>query len=287
MSFSVVVPTLGRPRYLEGCLAALAEVEPPSGRFEVVIVNDGGGAEIERVAKAAGELDVRVVAPPRGGPSAARNAGAAAAAGRYVAFTDDDCEPRRGWLRALERALEGDPGAAAGGVTLNGATDSTGAVASQVVVDALHAQFNRDAEAPRFFASQNLAVPKDEFAAAGGFDESFRYGEDREFCERWLQSGHGFVAAPSAIVDHMRTLSLSEFWRQHHGYGRGARAFARSRGASGRAEDTGGVLRGLIAEARRAGSDGRRVRLAGYVALSQVATTTGYLREAVRPISGT
>ena len=274
----MVVPTVGRPRYLEGCLAALARVDTPQGGFEVVVVNDGGGEAIERVVGGAG-LDARLVAPPRTGPSAARNAGAATARGRHVAFTDDDCEPRREWLLELERALAGAPGAAAGGITLNGAPRSTGAAASQVVVDSLHTQFNRDPAFPRFFASQNLAVPAEDFREIGGFDESFRYGEDREFCERWLRRGHRFVTAPAAVVDHMRILGLAEFWRQHHGYGRGARAFARSRGAGGRGEDTGGVLRGLAAETRRTGS----ARVAAYVALSQLATATGYARELLSP----
>lgn len=269
--FSVVVPTVGRPRYLDGCLAALARLAPPDGGFEVLVVNDGGGEAIERVVGAA-SAEARLVAPPRTGPSAARNAGAAAARGRYVAFTDDDCEPRREWLVELERVLVAEPGAAAGGVTLNGAPQSAGATASQVVVDSLHAQFNRDPGSPRFFASQNVAFPAESFREIGGFDEGFRYAEDRELCERWLRSDRRLIAARGAIVDHMRTLNLGEFWHQHHGYGRGAWAFAHRRGAG---NDTGGVLRALAAEARRSGS----MRVAAYVALSQLATAAGYLRE--------
>jgi glycosyltransferase involved in cell wall biosynthesis len=37
---SVVVPTIGRPRYLENCLAALAASELAPERFEVVAVDD-------------------------------------------------------------------------------------------------------------------------------------------------------------------------------------------------------------------------------------------------------
>jgi glycosyltransferase involved in cell wall biosynthesis len=278
--FTVVVPTVGRPRYLEGCLAALAALDYARERYEVVIANDGGGEPTaDVVARFAGELDVRTTEPARSGPSSARNAGAAAARGRFVAFTDDDCRPRPDWLTELERALAAEPGAGAGGVTLNGAPRSAGAAASQIVVDALHEQFNRDA--PRFFASQNIALPAAGFAAVGGFDEGYRYGEDREFCARWLRSGRPLVAAPGALVDHMRTLSLGEFWRQHQGYGRGARTFARTRGAGGRGEDTGGVVRTMAAGARRSGS----ARVAAYVALSQVATTIGYARETLRPVN--
>jgi glycosyltransferase involved in cell wall biosynthesis len=225
--FTVVVPTVGRPQHLEGCLTALAALEYPRERYEVVVVNDGGGgATAEVVERFAAKLELRSTAPARTGPSAARNAGAAAGRGRFVAFTDDDCRPDPGWLAELERALTEHPGAAVGGRTLNGAPGDAGAVASQAVVDALHAQFNGDGSEPRFFASSNIAVPAADFAALGGFAEDFRYAEDREFSERWLRAGHRFVAAPAATVAHMRTLTVGEFWRQHHGYGRAARTWS-------------------------------------------------------------
>jgi GT2 family glycosyltransferase len=271
---SVVVPTIGRPRYLENCLAALAASELAPERFEVVVVDDSRDPEIERVAEAA-SVGARVVRPSRTGPSGARNAGADAARGEFVAFTDDDCEPSPGWLPALDRALAANPGAAVGGVTVNGVPADTSAAASQAVVDAVCAQFNRDPAAPRFFASSNVAFPVVEFRAVGGFDERFRYAEDREMCERWLRTGHRFAHAPEALVVHMRTMTLREFWRQHYGYGRGASAFARRRGDGG-GGDRRGVIREIGVAARRGNTS-----LAAHLALSQVATLAGYSREAV------
>ena len=273
-SISVVVPTVGRPRYLERCLAALAGSELAPERFEVVVVDDSSDPEIGRVADAA-SVGPRVVRPSRTGPSGARNAGAMGARGEFVAFTDDDCEPSPGWLPALERALAANPGAAVGGVTVNGVPADASAAASQAVVDAVHAQFNRDPAAPRFFASSNVAFPALEFRAVGGFEEGFRYAEDREMCERWLRTGHRFAHAPEALVVHMRTMTLREFWRQHYGYGRGAAAFARRRGDAG-----GGDRRGVVGEIGAAARRGN-ASLAAHLALSQVATLAGYSREAV------
>jgi glycosyltransferase involved in cell wall biosynthesis len=279
---SVVVPTKGRPRYLRGCLTALAAADYPRASFEVVIVNDGGGAEVERIASSfAEQLDVRLVAPDTTGPSAARNAGAAAGRGRYLAFTDDDCEPTAGWLRELERGLEENPGSAVGGETRNGASQSA-AAASQMVIDAVHMHFNRDRASPRFFASYNLAFPTEPYLALGGFNERFRYAEDREMCERWLSSGHRFVHAPAALVYHMRRLTLREFVNQHYGYGRGAAAFHRSRApGQPRRSDRAGVLRALALEAIRGKRGRHKPAIAAYVALSQLATAAGFAREAI------
>jgi GT2 family glycosyltransferase len=279
---SVVIPTKGRLSSLERCLEALRNADFGHQRFEVVVANDRGGDRVDSlVGSFAEELTVAIARPHRTGPSAARNAGAAAARGAYVAFTDDDCEPTPTWLAALERSLEANPGAAVGGRVENGMPENLGAVATQVVVDALHAHFNRDPRSPRFFASSNVAVPADAFRSVGGFDEGFRHAEDREMCERWFRSGHRFVYAPQAVVVHMRALGLREFMAQHYGYGRGARAFHRSLGRGERRAERTGVLVELARETLRPHDHHSRLAVGGYAALSQLATAAGFAREAV------
>jgi glycosyltransferase involved in cell wall biosynthesis len=278
---SVVVPTKGRVRSLERCLEALKRTDYDRERFEVVVSNDRGMQEVESLVAAFGDrLRVSTTMPERSGPSAARNAGAAAASGEYVAFTDDDCEPESGWLSALERSLVANPGAAAGGTVRNGAAQNLGAVATQAVVDALHAGFNRDPGAPRFFASSNVAFPSRGFRSVGGFDENERYAEDRDLCERWIAAGNRFVSTPDAVVVHMRTLDLSQFMGQHYGYGRGAFAFNGMQ-SERRGGDRMAVLEGLARESLRRHDGHSRAALAAYLLLSQLATAAGFVREAV------
>jgi GT2 family glycosyltransferase len=284
---SVVVPTKGRVRSLERCLAALHASDYERDRFEVVVANDRGMEEVEAlVGSFADRVNASTTRPKRAGPSAARNAGAAAASGAFVAFTDDDCEPEAGWLAALERSLEANPGAAAGGTVQNGVPENLGAVVTQAVVDALHTAFNRDRGAPRFFASSNVAFPAEAFRALGGFDEDARYAEDRELCERWVDAGHRFASAPDAVVVHMRTLGLREFMGQHYGYGRGAFGFSRDQPAERRRGDRAAVLRELAHESLRPHPGHARLSVAGYAALSQIATAAGFAREAARSALG-
>jgi GT2 family glycosyltransferase len=235
-SVSVVVPTKDRPVQLAACLRALARLDHPRDRLEVIVVDDGGRSDLEPVCgRAAAGLAVSLIRREGGGPAAARNTGAAAAKGDQLAFTDDDCLPEPGWVAALCAALAEAPGAGCGGRTLNALSSNPYAEASQHIHDLVYAHYNADPGRARFFASNNLAVPRDAFEELGGFDADRFPGasEDRDFCDRWLASGRTLRYAPAAVVRHAHELDLPGFVRQHVGYGRGAARYQRARAARG------------------------------------------------------
>ena len=79
-SFSVIVPTHGRPRQLASCLESLTRLQAPAGNFEVVVVDDGSPEPLDEVVKPyRNRLDLTLLRQPNGGPGSARNTGAAAA----------------------------------------------------------------------------------------------------------------------------------------------------------------------------------------------------------------
>jgi len=227
--FTVVVPTRDRPRALQACLEATRRLAGPHDGREVVVVDDGSRVPVE-----SGE-GWRVVRLGGQGPAAARNAGARAARGEWLAFTDDDCRPRPGWLDALAARLEANPGALVGGCTVNALTSNPWSSASQLLVDWLYAWPEARPEAGRIFTTSNLAVAREPFLAAGGFDEAFSApgAEDRELCERWAARGGALVHAPEAVVDHEHVLDALAFWHQHVRYGRGTRRLWRRGGEQG------------------------------------------------------
>jgi GT2 family glycosyltransferase len=262
---SVIVPTADRPAQLRRCLAALDALDYPRERLEVIVVDD---SERHR------------------GPGAARNAGAAMARGEILAFTDDDCRPDRGWLRAITHALgEGGPGTAVGGETLNLLRGNRFAAASQHIQDLVYAHYNRDPAAARFLASNNLAVPRAEFLAVGGFDAArFPFAsEDRDFCDRWLASGRTLRYAPGAIVQHAHDLDLSRYVAQHLAYGRGAARFhsaCAARGTGRLRDHTSFHLdRSLWLRTLGLRPSRRAVRTASLLILWQVANAAGYALE--------
>lgn len=239
--FSVIVPTRGRRDVLPGLLDALAAQTVPHDRVECIVIDDGGPAgAIEETARPyQPRLPLVTMRQEPLGPGAARNLGAAAARGRWLVFTADDCAPAPDWLERLERRLTVNPGALVGGLTVNALPDDPYATSSALLIDYLGRSRDSQATETPFFTPNNLAVPADLFKEVGGFDPSLgATGEDRDFCDRWIARGLPIVTAPEAIVRHAHPQTLTGFWRQHVAYGRGSRQFYRRREARGDARPT-------------------------------------------------
>ncbi len=234
--FSIIIPTYARPAPLAACLQSLARLDYPRDRFEVIVVDDGGTPPPEAVvASFRDRLDVMLLTHARAGPAAARNAGAAKARGKFLVFTDDDCAPAPDWLRTLASRFVVAQTRAIGGRTLNALPHNVYSTTSHLIVEYLYTYYNADPARPRFFTSNNLALPRDRFHEIGGFDTTFPHAaaEDREFCERWLHHGYPMAWAPETLVYHAHALTFRTFWRQHFNYGRGAFRFHRLRAERG------------------------------------------------------
>jgi GT2 family glycosyltransferase len=248
--------------------------------MEVVVVDDGSPAPLaEIVDPFQKQLNVKLVVQRQAGPAAARNAGAAHAHGQFLAFTDDDCAPESGWLNHLAKGLRQNPAAAVGGRTLNALDDNVYSAASQWLIDYMYDYYNAAQPAPKFFTSNNLALPAAAFRELGGFDTSFPLaaGEDRELCDRWRFRGGELLYVPDAIVLHSHSLNFSSFVRQHFNYGRGAFQFhlrcARRQQGTPRREPLSfycNLLQSPLSRNRRV------IRLLGLMVASQAATALGY-----------
>jgi glycosyltransferase involved in cell wall biosynthesis len=104
---SVIVPARDAAPTLGRALASLEALELDEP-FEVIVVDDGSQDETAQIAR--DHRWVRLVENPQSmGPGAARNAGARAAQGSVLAFTDADCFPTPRWLaRGLAQIAHAD-----------------------------------------------------------------------------------------------------------------------------------------------------------------------------------
>jgi GT2 family glycosyltransferase len=266
-SCTVVVPTRDRPAMLGDCLESIARSDYPRELLEVIVVDDGDG-EDPRPASVVGAardgLDVSLRRTGGRGPAAARNAGASDARGTVLLFTDDDCRVDAQWLRSLSQSIRSAPTTAAGGRIVNRLGDNRWSTASQRVIDMVYAYYNADPAQATFVASNNLAVHADAFRELGGFDERFRWAEDRDFCRRLLAAGHELIYVPAAVVEHAHRLTGQSFVQQQFAYGRGAFHFHRTAVREG--DSQAARTCGFYADAAR-----RLVRPEGYGEGQQVA----------------
>ncbi|MGL5080406.1 MAG: glycosyltransferase family 2 protein [Microcoleaceae cyanobacterium] len=236
ISFSIVIPTYNRPERLTSCLQALSQLDYPRDRFEVIVVDDGSSMTLTPVVEPFYQsLNIEFVTQKNSGPASARNTGATHARGKYIVFTDDDCQPTKTWLKHLETQFTLTPNSLLGGKTLNALPENLFSTASQVLIDFLYDYYNFNPQQATFFASNNFALPSEIFNQIGKFDTTFPLaaGEDREFCDRWLHHGNSMVSVAEAQVYHAHHLTLFKFWRQHFNYGRGAFHFHQLRAQRG------------------------------------------------------
>ncbi len=190
---SVIMPTYNRRRLILAALGALSKLE--GTRFEVVVVDDGStDASFAAIVETATDLGLagRVVRLERNrGPAFARNAGILAARADRFAFTDSDCLPTPGWLRAGLAALK--PGIS----TVQGPT--------RPPPDSRPPFFSHFMHIERLdgtFSTCNAFYTREAVWEAGGFDPSCIYCEDLDLGWRVLECGGVASYASEAVVYH-------------------------------------------------------------------------------------
>lgn len=187
-----MIPARNAAATIAGTLDALAS-QDLDGDYEVIVVDNGSTDETAAMAESAG---VTVVRQGQERPGVARNRGVATATAPSIAFTDADCVPDPGWLRAGLAALE-----------------RADLVQGLVVADPHTPRhpFDRTVEVAgptALFETANLFVSRDVFERAGGFSDwaaaaiNEPFGEDAVFGWDARRSGARFAFEAGARVAH-------------------------------------------------------------------------------------
>ena len=116
MKASVIVPTYKRPLTLLQALNSLQQ--QTLHQFEIVVVNNAIDPRTDELVNDFGigsRVPVRCIPSPPGVLHEARHAGARAAIGEILMFTDDDATFDPGWLQAYCNAFSKHPEMAAAG----------------------------------------------------------------------------------------------------------------------------------------------------------------------------
>ncbi|WUI04050.1 HAD-IIIA family hydrolase [Spirillospora sp. NBC_00431] len=221
MSYTVVIPTIGRPSLrvtLHALLTALRNGPGPAPH-EIIVVDDrpSPGAPLP-LPESAGPHpcggttprtprngpEVKVIRSGGRGPAAARNAGWRDAATEWIAFLDDDVVPGPDWPAGLAADLAGLPPDVAG---------CQGRVTVPLPSDRAATDWERNtaALASADWITADMAYRRGVLAELGGFDERFRraYREDADLALRALDAGHRLVPGGRRVTHPVRPAG---FW---------------------------------------------------------------------------
>lgn len=107
MLVTVAICTWNRAALLDQTLAQMRQLVVPAGvEWELLVVNNNCTDDTEQVvARHAGALPARHLLERKQGQSSARNCAAAAAAGEFILWTDDDVLVGPNWLAAYAEAF--------------------------------------------------------------------------------------------------------------------------------------------------------------------------------------
>ena len=236
---TIVVCTRDRPRFLEGCLTAISQLQPTCA--EVIVVDNAGSDEsTPRIAEAFGATVVREPTP---GLDRARNKGFRAVSSDVVAFVDDDARVDKHFAGALGATFEHAEIQAVTGLVLPAELDTYAQLAFEVIEGGMRKGFrcrvferaNVGLQTFRLGVGTNMAFRRELLDRLGGFDPRFDVGTqtrgagDLDMLWRCLQDEVPVVYEPDVLVRHIHRRDRTGLLNQMRDNGTAYAAFLASR----------------------------------------------------------
>lgn len=232
---SIVIATHNRPDSLRQLLVDLSDQSIDPTAFEVIVVDDESPVPVTSAVHQDLPLKhVTLLRVPRGGPGAARNAGAREACGFIVIFVDDDMRLPRNFVESHLSYYRPHLGP----LVVLGNIQPDSDIAAMPLFERYHARqlerFQRNAIAgaikPRglHLCTGNVSMRLLDFLDVGGFDITLSRSEDRELGIRLEQRGCRFVFGQAAVSMHGSDHRDPAVWRNRNDlYGRADLKIAR------------------------------------------------------------
>lgn len=228
MTIDIILATFNRAAILEEALTCYLQIQPPGGRWRLILADNGSTDETPTVVnRFCSKLPIEYIHEGRPGKTMAVNAALARASADLILFTDDDILPTPGWLMHYELAAEQHPGydIFGGPVTLKWPSPPEPWMISSHAIegDCFAATNPSHVSGPHQGAvvGGNFAVRRRAIEGAGfdpamgpqGHAASFPQGNEAEFLQRLLAKGCKVWWIGEAAVQHIvRQEQMSKRW---------------------------------------------------------------------------
>lgn len=223
---SVIVPCRNEAPNLAACLQSLVDQELPPD--EILVIDDGSIDESrQRVREFARTtaLPIRLRAGAQRGAAAARNVGAAQAAGDLLIFVEADARYPRSYLAHAAQALcAPHVGGAIGGRRCVWADRDT--LVARAWNHLFHGRWQQQCLGRRAPLGA-WVFRRSDFERLGGYDETLIVGEDRDLALRVGAQGQRIAFFPGGKIHHRDPPSLAGSWRRAYWGGRHSLPFRR------------------------------------------------------------
>jgi len=210
---SIIIPCRNEEKHISRCLDSVLRQEGLELDLEVIVVDNGSTDNTLKILYNYGSKITRYIRPDL--PIAGlRNFGVEKSTKEWLAFVDADVEVDQHWARSLSRFLEDQ---ARNGVDvktiITGSTclvPDTPTWVERVWYEQL---MLRDASAAKYINSGNMILHRELFGRLGGFDVSYKTGEEEKLCEN-ARAHHNALVLKHADIKAI-----------HHGYPKNIAAF--------------------------------------------------------------
>lgn len=229
---SFVIVSLNGAEALPLCLGALARLDWPADRYEVIVVNNGSTDGTRELLDSWPECPIQPIHLPRNhGFAGGNNVGIRRAKGDWVVLLNDDAELSVDWARTFAQSAAAHPEGgilgslllypdgttiqhAGGVVEANALTKHTGVGETD--------RGQHDSIVPcDYVTGAVFAMRRDVLLAVGLLDEGYWpiYFEEIDYCWRAWKAGFSVLMTPARAIHHesRTTVALSEgFLRKYH-----------------------------------------------------------------------
>jgi GT2 family glycosyltransferase len=211
---SISIVNLNGRDYIENCLKSLEELNYPSGRIEIIMVDNGSTDDSAEFVRQAFP-HVKIIKNDRNkGFAEANNQAARQAAGEYMAFLNNDTRVDSQWLIELLRPIyKSREIIASGSKVLSYDGKSLDFVGGMINFEGkgFQVDYGKESHGDRddmyrylpFVNGGAMMINRRVFLECGGFDgDFFAYYEDVDLGWRLWVLGYKVVFAPASIVYH-------------------------------------------------------------------------------------